>query len=338
MKDLVSVIVPIYNTEKYLKKCLDSIIHQTHKNLEIMLFVDGSPDGSAAICRQYERAETRIKVIESTNLGLSEARNKCLDFAKGDFFFFVDSDDWLSIDAIETLLKLAQSNDADVVVGDFLRTNSEEIAPVDDKKLPEIRTLNNLQALKEMNGILGTRLVIACGKLYRRSTFKDVRYPRGRYHEDEATTYRVLFNADKISLTDQVVYFYRVTPGSIATTPNLKKSRDSLLSAVEKMEFMERIGRRDLIALAARSLFHKYIRYDMAWNAQQPPSGADFADLISADQIRKILNRAGQPVLLKYFATMYFQFPWLGRLLMKRVITPFLLSPKYRSGGMRRSG
>ena len=119
---LVSIIVPIYKVEPYLRRCLDSIVNQTYTNLEIILVDDGSPDGCPQICDEYAAKDKRIVVIHKENGGLSDARNAGLDICKGEYIFFIDSDDWIKTDTIEFLYKITQDKKSDIVIGDYITT------------------------------------------------------------------------------------------------------------------------------------------------------------------------------------------------------------------------
>lgn len=332
MRDLVSVIVPIYNSDLYLRCCLDSIINQTHRNIEVLLFVDGSPDKSIGICNEYAKSDPRIIVVESNNVGVASARNYCLDICRGDYVIFVDSDDWISLDAIELLLANLIKNHTDISVGDFRRTcNEDGERPIRDSN---DRVFSNIEALRQMGGVYGIRLVSPCMKIYKKVLFDSVRYPAGRYHEDDATTYRVIFNARKISIIDSVVYYYRVTPGSIVETPNIIKKLDALVSASERYLFYRGIGDISLLSQGARSVFHKYISFDMfihdnlscGYNAPECPIQASF--------VIQCIRSTRQPISLKVLAEIFFHFPLVGRLLMRHVVYPFYLSKKYSAAGM----
>lgn len=127
---LISIIVPVYNVEKYLKECIDSVISQTYKNLEIILVDDGSTDKSGEICDEYSKKDSRIKVIHKENGGLSDARNVALDIAKGEYIGFVDSDDYVEKDMFETLYKLAEEHNTEISSISFYKTLENEIIDV----------------------------------------------------------------------------------------------------------------------------------------------------------------------------------------------------------------
>ncbi|MBQ0108398.1 MAG: glycosyltransferase family 2 protein, partial [Phascolarctobacterium sp.] len=191
---MLSVIVPVYKVEKYLPKCVDSIINQTYKDLEIILVDDGSPDNCPAICDEYAKKDSRIKVIHQENGGLCSARNTGIENAEGDFISFIDSDDWIEINMFEEALDYLHKHDLDVVCCDtkVIKGNREIFRP-------RYRTNMIFNGQEGLNEILaGTLDNSACNKIYKRICIGNVRFPLGRHYEDVATTYLVLANAKKV--------------------------------------------------------------------------------------------------------------------------------------------
>ena len=215
---LISIIVPVYNVEPYLYKCIDSIINQTYKNLEIILVDDGSPDNCGVICDEYAQKDNRIKVIHKTNGGLSDARNAGLNIAAGEWISFIDSDDWIEPTMYEVLLNLAQNFDSQISVGGV----ADEI--YENGKIITVKTTNSIvsspyvlsrtQAMQKY--FLGSWS--AWDKIYRREIFDNIRFPVGEINEDEAIVLQILENASNISYTNQVFYHYIKRPESITTT------------------------------------------------------------------------------------------------------------------------
>jgi glycosyltransferase involved in cell wall biosynthesis len=243
--DLISVIVPVYNVEKYLSKCIDSILNQTIKNLEIILVDDGSLDNSGKICDDFSKTDNRIIVIHKENGGLSSARNAGLEIAKGNYIGFVDSDDWLDENMYELLLDLLKATNSDISCCKFFRTADEkEKAPCVDNEI--IKSFNNIDGLGNFYTDLYTQTVVAWNKLYKRELFDNVTYPVGKIHEDEGTTYKLFYKANKITYTNRPLYYYRVTPNSITTRKFNKKRLDILDVYDEKIKFMRTINNDDL--------------------------------------------------------------------------------------------
>ncbi|MGM9603497.1 MAG: glycosyltransferase family 2 protein, partial [Faecousia sp.] len=217
------VIVPIYKVEPYLPKCVQSILDQTHSNLEIILVDDGSPDGCGAICDAFAAKDSRVRVIHKKNGGLSDARNAGIDIAKGDYFAFVDSDDWLESDAYEVMLALANKYDAKMVcAGRFdedgasgLQTKG--LCPEREEFVPGKELVRRIFRWDHLDSA-------AWDKLYARELFQDIRYPVGRVVEDVPTTYRLVLLAGGAAMLPKPVYHYLHREQSITNTSVSEKS------------------------------------------------------------------------------------------------------------------
>lgn len=245
INDLISVIVPVYNVEKYLPQCIDSLLNQTTKNLEIILVDDGSLDDSGKICDEFSEKDNRIIVIHKENGGLSSARNAGLEIAKGNYIGFVDSDDWLNESMYEILLKIIKDSDSDISCCKFFKTaDSEEKIPATDNEI--IQSFNNVEGLNNFYTDLYTQTVVAWNKLYKRELFNNVIYPVGKIHEDEGTTYKLFYKANKITYTNKPLYYYRITPNSITTSKFSKKRLDIIDIYDEKIRFMKDINNTTL--------------------------------------------------------------------------------------------
>lgn len=220
MEQKVSVIVPIYKVEPYLKRAVDSILHQTYHNLEIILVDDGSPDQCGRICDDYAKEDNRITVIHKENGGLSDARNAGLDAAHGEYIVFVDSDDFIAEDYVETLMQCLKEYDADVAMCSYAVTASveldESIFTASRDETVEVcdrrELLNNLY---DANHKDATYFIVSWNKIYKASLWQDVRFPKGRIHEDEATTYKIYDRAQKGVYLHRPLYGYFTAPSSI---------------------------------------------------------------------------------------------------------------------------
>ena len=216
MRPVVSVIVPIYDVEQYLKRCLDSLVNQTFKEIEILCVNDGSPDQSQKIVDEYVGCyPTKVKSLIKPNGGLADARNYGLDYAQGEYVAFIDSDDWVEITMIEEMYQLAISQSADIVVSDmqyvydsgrkqFVSGGTFESANINNN--PEIIKINNS----------------ACNKLYMRSLFDDVKFPKNLWYEDLGCIPILLAKATKIVKIDKIFYHYFQREGSIMHTESAK--------------------------------------------------------------------------------------------------------------------
>ena len=210
---LISVIIPVYNVSKYLDDCMDSVIAQSYKNLEIILVDDGSTDGCPQKCDYYASKDMRIKVIHQPNGGMSDARNTALSVCKGEYISFVDSDDVVSNDYIETLYMVLRDNEVELSICNYENFSSE---------IPPNRTFlldSTIYNAREAIGIIlkGNPFTpSAWGKLYHRRLFQELRFPNGiMIGEDLATVWKAMFQANTVAYTNAVKYYYRQNPSSI---------------------------------------------------------------------------------------------------------------------------
>lgn len=246
MDQCVSVIVPIYMVEPYLKRAVDSIRNQTYQNLEIILVDDGSKDQCGRICDDYAKADNRIVVIHKENGGLSDARNAGLDIARGEYIMFVDSDDYIASDCVETLLGCLKEHDADVSMCSYAVTDSTEFdesifaagrnneKEKKQSKEWKIKTDNHksdgheydgsveicdrrklLSNLYDANHRDATYFIVSWNKIYKASLWDGIRFPKGKIHEDEATTYKIYDRARKGVYLHRPLYGYFTAPDSI---------------------------------------------------------------------------------------------------------------------------
>ena len=215
MNTLVSVIIPVYKVEMELPECLDSIINQTYKNLEIIIVNDGSPDNCGQICDEYAKRDSRIKVIHKENEGQSKARNTAVHLAQGEYVVFVDGDDIARNVYVEVLLDLLNKYDADMVVSPYQKFIDSKKLFLDTDCYIKIKETDNKAALKYLlyqNEIYHTST--HC-KIFKKSLFNEIDFPIGFYYEDLATIYKLMFKCSKIVSTNQILYGYRIRNKSI---------------------------------------------------------------------------------------------------------------------------
>ncbi len=246
--DSISIIVPVYKVEKYIRRCIDSIINQTYTNIEIILVDDGSPDNCGRICDEYAAKDSRIKVIHKSNGGLSDARNHGIDMATGEWLMFIDSDDWIHPHTTEKLYNAATKNNVNVSICGFFETNCE-LKAVDNATEAETYTPKELYLTKH---IIAT---VAWGKLYRKNCFDNIRYPKGKIHEDEYVTYRILFAEDKIAFIDQPYYAYFTNPEGITKTAWSPKRLDATEAIFNQLEFFKNTHDEELINVSLKRTF-----------------------------------------------------------------------------------
>ncbi len=210
MEELVSVIVPIYNVEEYLPKCVDSIIAQKYTNLEILLIDDGSPDRSGEIADSYAEKDKRIHVIHKKNGGLSDARNAGIDVALGDYLVFIDSDDYVHSEMISRMMEAVKNTSSDMAVCAVKSVKENEMLTSDSEiGNYEITVIERME--KRTEYFFEKHCVefnVAWNKLYPARFFKKIRYPFGKIHEDEFTTWKILEMAERVVYIGEPLYFY----------------------------------------------------------------------------------------------------------------------------------
>lgn len=253
MNPLISIIVPIYNVEKYLERCVETLRAQTYENIEIILVDDGSPDNCPAICDAYAKKDERIRVIHQKNAGLSGARNAGIDVAKGEYFAFVDSDDYIAPDFISSLYELLRETGCAIAQCRFTYVQGE---PLKSEENSSFRVYRGESLMEQLYGPEeeATYFVVAWNKLYRRDLFEEIRYPVGRIHEDEATTYQLFHKGKKLAFLDRALYgYYTENTGSI--TARFSRRRLQWLQAhEERIVFLKENGYEKLLPQAYRKL------------------------------------------------------------------------------------
>lgn len=207
----ISIIVPVYKVEPYLRKCLDSIINQTYQNLEIILVDDGSPDNCPAICDEYAEKDERIRVIHTKNRGAFAARNAALGMASGDYIGFVDTDDWLEPEMYATLLELAEAHCADIAQCEMC--NAGEYAQIRNRTLGGVAVFHREELPRELFRETVTHGLL--NKLFRRELFQQRRFQEQYYHMDAAFIAGIVWICGTFVRTDAVLYHYNTTNSSI---------------------------------------------------------------------------------------------------------------------------
>lgn len=241
----ISVIVPVYKVEKYLNKCIDSILLQTFKDFELILVDDGSPDKCGEICDKYEYEDNRIKVIHKENGGVSSARNAGIDIARGKYINFVDSDDWIERESLEVLYKIANETCADIVQGKGVIAKDE--VNIELIKNSTFNEYSNVEALHDLfNYDNGEIRIVPFNKLNSIRLFSGLRYPEGKIHEDEYLTPRLIYKANKVAVVDSQLYHYRLSKGSIMRSKFSIKNLDRIYILNEECKFYREIGEREL--------------------------------------------------------------------------------------------
>lgn len=252
---LISVIVPVYRVEKYLERCVKSILSQTYKNLEVILVDDGSPDQCPAICDACAEKDARVKAIHQENKGLSGARNAGIDAASGEYLAFVDSDDYVNPHFIEELYQLLQDTGCAIGQCRFCYVKGDGLVEEGDSAFCIYRGESLMEQLYGPEE-KATCFVVAWNKLYRAELFKEtgIRYPEGRIHEDEATTYRLFHEAKKLAFLDRALYGYYTENGGSITSVFSAKRLQWLTAHEERIAFFKKNGYEKLLPAAYRKL------------------------------------------------------------------------------------
>lgn len=247
----VSIIVPVYNVEKYLKKCIDSILNQSFKDYELILVDDGSTDSSGKICDEYEKKDDRIKVIHKKNGGLSDARNMGIDASSCNFISFIDSDDYIAEDMYEVLYNNLKKEDADISVCGYYRClNGKKVSKFKENKYFVVNGKEALRLVLEDKKIS----VEACTKIYKKSLFDNIRYPVGKLSEDAFTTPTILSKANIVVGTTEPKYYYEIREDSI--TNSVFKKRD--LNVIEAYEHNYNLVMEKFPDLKDQAVFRYY--------------------------------------------------------------------------------
>ncbi len=219
MEALISVIIPVYKVEAYLKRCVDSVLAQTYPNVEILLVDDGSPDDCPRLCDEYAARHQNIRVIHQENKGLSGARNTGISHAKGEYLAFVDSDDLISPYYLESLYRALVSTDSDLSQCRWEYVHEDQILEAYQRDA-DVVCYTGREMLSNLYIQTGAYYVVAWNKLYKKSLFENVRYPEGKIHEDEATTYRIFDQVSRAAVVDNALYGYFVGMNSTSITRN----------------------------------------------------------------------------------------------------------------------
>ncbi len=236
--DLISIIIPIYNVEKYLKECLDSILGQTYKNLEIILVDDGSPDNCGNICDEYLKKDSRIKVIHKTNGGLSDARNHGINIATGEYICFVDSDDYVDKYYVEKLYNAIKSKNLKLAQCNILNVNNQKDI-IEKLGYDDYCIKSGKEIIREQYGKHVVENTVVWNKIYKKELFTDIRFPIGKIHEDEFVTYKILYTLDKVAIINDYLYNYRENDNSITKKKFNLKRLDCLIAYKEKIFFFK---------------------------------------------------------------------------------------------------
>lgn len=250
---MISVIVPVYNMEQYLERCLESIVRQTYTNIEILLIDDGSKDRSGFICDQWQMRDSRITVLHKENGGLSDARNVGLEYAKGDYLCFVDSDDYLETDMLERLFDALKQNSAEIAVCNFVYEYADgQECQRKEYQINKFMLMTGREFMLFSQEEKGTFGVVVWNKLFRKEIFHNIRFPKGKFHEDEFVFHRIMYSRDRICCIPLVGYHYLQRQNSI--TSEGPKFPDCMEAIIERCNYMLEQNDKELAVLSERGL------------------------------------------------------------------------------------
>ncbi len=240
---MISVIVPVYNVEKYLERCINSIANQTYKDIEIILVNDGSTDGSLEICRKYAAADNRIQVIDKPNGGLSSARNAGIAVAKGEYIGFVDSDDYIRPDMYEKLYSRITAAEADIAVCGYRWVDEKGVDLPGYASIVEDEVCSKDEIFVKFTNNNYFYYVTAWNRLYKKRLFDSVKFPEGKLHEDEFTAHLFYDRCEKIACCKDRLYNYVQRADSIMSSVYSHTRLDALEAFIQRMEYFVSKGK-----------------------------------------------------------------------------------------------
>ena len=257
MEKLVSIIIPVYNVQEYLRKCLDSVINQTYKNLEIIIVNDGSTDNSFSICKEYAKKDPRIILLSQENRGLSNARNTGIKKISGNYIYFVDSDDWLRLDAIEESIALAIEYDADCVAC----TPSKQYDENEQKEKTVIIKKYTGQEFAHLMTKPNGLFCFAWGRLIKRDYTSKISFPEGYTFEDIPVMPKLISSMKTVIHTNQMLYFYRQRIGSLSKSRFSFKATDEMDGYISVVNLGHELNDRRIIKNGIIFFLTKYYYY-----------------------------------------------------------------------------
>lgn len=307
-KDLVSVIVPVYNVEEYLDECIQSIVNQSYKNLEIILVDDGAKDNSGNVCDQWKEKDDRIKVIHQENMGASGARNSALDMIEGEYICFVDSDDTIDEQYIELMYQNMIDNNSDMCIGQYYRKDLKSGEKIYEQKSDMIN--NNMDWRYFMKMVYQNNYyATSCIKLFKAFLFDNVRYPIGKKHEDSAVILDIAIHCHNISQIEEALYYYRERPLSIMNEKNSVLYNDDFEWIKKHIEKLMELKEEEL-AFEAKKLYCHYVikNHKYIGKSQRESIFSQYKlyykDVVNSKYIapktRLKYNFAGRPAIIKF--------------------------------------
>lgn len=261
---LISIIVPVYNVEKNLAECLESIINQSYTNIEIILIDDGSTDQSGAICDCYAKKDTRIKLTHQDNMGLSAVKNAGIAKSAGEYIMFVDSDDYISHDMCEKLINAGLENNCDMAVCrfQFVDDNHNQIEHLFGvcREIPD-RILSGKEFITSLCNNYNVVYVVSWNKIYRKNILQNIKYEEGKFQEDELIIHHLADKCERIVFIPDICYFYRQRSDSIMNKQHNLGKLDNTIGFLDRLEFIKSRGyEQDTIFRLEKEIISDFIR------------------------------------------------------------------------------
>lgn len=296
----ISVIMPIYNAEAYLRRAVDSILKQTFSDFELLLVDDGSTDGSGEICDGYVRQDGRVRVLHQENAGVCVARNNGLDWVYANsgsqWLMFVDSDDWIHPELLQRLLDAAVELNVKISACGYWETGGEEITVPPESLEPALWTPSDFYRQRFINA------TVPWAKLYHRSCYETIRCPVGKYLDDEFVTYRLLFGQEKLAVMSAPLYAYFINPTGITKRPWQPKLLDAWEAYEQQITYFRQRGMEDMVAFRYRG----YLENAVA-NYQASGEAVNAGQLA---QVRKKIKKHIRTLLRRMWHNGFIQF-WI---------------------------
>lgn len=307
---MISVIVPVYNVEAYLSKCIESIINQTYDDLEIILVDDGSPDKSGEICDEYAKKDSRIKVIHKENGGLSSARNAGINAANGDLIGFVDSDDYIHPEMYERMYNAIEKEKADLCMCSFKMVNQFDIVINSTVEPIQNEVLSREECFVRLFGPIGWQYVTVPMKLYKKNLFNSLRFEEGKLHEDEFLIHHLFGKCNTVVTVSDELYFYVQREGSIMHTKSTMNEICTIEAFFDRYKYLKSCGYKNL---AKTSL---YISFGRLFSLLKTGYPNEFAQVIKKRV--KLVHRALITVNVVYAIKLLLGYLLRGKLQKRR--------------------
>jgi glycosyltransferase involved in cell wall biosynthesis len=268
---ILSVVIPIYNVERYLPRCIESVLNQKIVNLEVILINDGSLDKSGEICNKYAELDSRVKVIHKQNGGLSSARNTGIENSKGKYIAFVDSDDYLSKDSLHILINEAEKYNLDIICGNYMYTNEKKSTPTKERLIDKVSTGEDYICKNIVNK---TMSMAAPFNIYKKDLIinNSIYFKEGILHEDELWTPQVFLKANKVKAIDTYFYMYYIREGSITQSSNKTKNAIDLVNSCFELDnIYEKVENKQNKAILYDNLLMLYLSAVFMGNLIETP-------------------------------------------------------------------